>query len=92
MEKSFYPCLCRSQPPDYILQKAKYTSKYYRLSSAAPHSGDGGTNGQPSAFELLKPYENEAVSFSNVHIFLFFLYLFVCVISLYCPHKANLLF
>ncbi|KAH9574806.1 hypothetical protein CY35_01G078600 [Sphagnum magellanicum] len=50
----------RSQPPDYILQKAKYTSKYYRLSSAAPHSGDGCTNGQPSAFELLKPYENEA--------------------------------
>ncbi|CAM6042723.1 unnamed protein product [Sphagnum compactum] len=50
----------RSQPPDYILRNAKYTKKYYRLTSAAPYSSQDCTNGQPSAFELLTPDENEA--------------------------------
>ncbi|CAK9227367.1 unnamed protein product [Sphagnum jensenii] len=50
----------RSQPPDYILKKAKYTNKYYKLTSAAPHLGQSCPNGQPSAYELLTPEENEA--------------------------------
>ncbi len=66
--------LSRSQPPDYILRNAKYTKKYYRLTSAAPYSGQDCTNGQPSAFELLTPDENEAVSFFNIYTHLFLLF------------------
>lgn len=50
----------RTQPPDQILRNAKYTNKFFKLLTAAPHSEQRGT-----AFQLLTADENEAVSFPD---------------------------
>lgn len=72
------PCLmCRKQPPDHILQKAKNTNKYFKLISAAPHPESGHTSGNASVYQFLTPEENEAVSFSILLLLLFVLFLFL---------------
>jgi hypothetical protein len=48
---------CRTQPPDYILRNAKYTNKFFKLLTAAPHSDQSHT-----AYQILTAEEYEAVS------------------------------
>lgn len=47
---------CRTQPPDYILRNAKYTNKFFKLLTAAPHSDQSHT-----AYQILTAEEYEVV-------------------------------
>ena len=47
---------CRTQPPDYIMRNAKYTNKFFKLLTAAPHSDQSHT-----AYQILTAEEYEAV-------------------------------
>lgn len=53
---------CRVQPPDHILQRAVDTSKFFKVTSAAPQSAESRTSGHSSVYQFLTPEENEAVS------------------------------
>jgi len=52
----------RVQPPDHILQRAVGTSKFFKVTSAAPQSAESRTSGHSSVYQFLTPEENEAVS------------------------------
>lgn len=54
---------CRSQPPDRIIHKSTISSKFFKLTTAAPLSGQLATDGPNPAYQLLTEAEVEAVSF-----------------------------
>ena len=62
-DRQLYFEICRGQPPDHLLKKAKSTSKFFKFVGTVDHIEAGHVSmGPKSSYQALSEEEYEAVS------------------------------